>query len=69
METVELSSAQGQLRNVIWALECCHGYNPCDTVFWGVASGPPMGDNAWKIICSMIGHPTYEVHQELVNYS
>lgn len=67
METVQLADVRGQLRNIIWALECCHGYNPCDHVFWGIASGKPMGDKAWKVVCEMIGKPSYEVTQTLID--
>lgn len=66
METVQLSEVNGQLRNIIWALECCHGYNSCDHVFCGIASGNPLGDKAWKVICEMIGKPSYEVPQTLM---
>jgi hypothetical protein len=67
METVELSDVQGQLRNIIWAMQCCHGYDPCDHVFWGIASGKPMGDKAWTIICSMIKKSNYDVPQTLID--
>lgn len=69
MEIVKLFNVQGQLRNVIWALECCHGYNPHDTVFWGIASGQPMGDKAWKVVGSMVGQKTYEVQQDLIDFA
>lgn len=67
MEAVLLSEVKGQLRNIIWAMECCHGYNPCDHVFWGIASGKPMGDKAWSVVCSMIKKSTYEVPQTLID--
>lgn len=69
METVQLLEVNGQLRNIIWALKCCHGYNPCDHVFWGIASGESMCDKAWKVVCDMIGQPAYDVPTTLIAYS
>lgn len=68
MKTFELSSIKGQLRNVVWALECCHGYNPCDHIFWGIAGGNVLGDKAWSCIYTMIKKKTYDIPEGLLNF-
>jgi hypothetical protein len=64
---VKSETAVGQLRNVIWAIICCNGYNPCDRVFWGIAEGRPLSDEAWDFIQK--DSPTVEVPDGLVDWA
>ena len=46
---IEVETAEGRHRAVIYAMWVCNGYNPQDNVFWGVSKNGP-GDKAWGIV-------------------
>lgn len=48
---VRVQEATGQSRNFLYAMWVCDGYNPCDSVFWGLMKTKPPSDRAW-VICS-----------------
>ena len=47
---VEVATATGKARNWLYAAWVCNGYNPCDSVFWGVLRGAPPSDKSWDMI-------------------
>jgi hypothetical protein len=47
---VNVAEATGQARNFLYALWVCHGYNPCDSVFWGLMKSAPPSDKSWNIV-------------------
>lgn len=52
---VDVRKATKQERNWIYALFICNGYNPCDSVFWGMMKSKPLSDASWEyILPSMI---------------
>jgi hypothetical protein len=51
---VDVATAAGAGRNFLYALHVCNGYNPRDSVFWGLMKSPPPSDRAWSIVASDI---------------
>lgn len=52
--SVDVKSAKGKARNFIYAMFICNGYNPCDSVFWGMLKSNPPSDKSWNYICDII---------------
>ena len=51
---VDVATATGQGRNFMYAYWVCHGYNPCDRVFWGLMARAPPSDKSWAIVAPII---------------
>ena len=52
---IDIATATGKSRAWIYAFWVCEGYNPYDSVFWGIydkGNGP--GDKAWGLISPSI---------------
>jgi hypothetical protein len=51
---VEVATATGKARNVLYAMWVCNGYNPLDSMFWSQLRSHPPSDKAWDMIKDLV---------------